>query len=94
MDALLKLSAVSTVVNSDTNSSVANASDRANLGEATEPKVDTGLATEHWTEVVEERANEGPLLYRGLSGVLPESFFVPDAQGMITAVDTGFMSTR
>ena len=43
----------------------------------------------------ESKLEEGEevLLYRGVSGVLPESFFVPDAQGMIAAVDTGLMST-
>ena len=32
------------------------------------------------------------LLYRSLGGKLPDSFFVPDVQGMICAVDTGFSS--
>jgi hypothetical protein len=29
------------------------------------------------------------LLYRGVSGKLADSFFEPDAQGLIAAVDTG-----
>jgi hypothetical protein len=33
------------------------------------------------------------LVYRGVSGKLLDSFFEPAVQGMITAVDTGFMST-
>jgi hypothetical protein len=33
------------------------------------------------------------MLYRGVRGKLPESFFEPDAQGFITAVDFGFVST-
>ena len=43
----------------------------------------------------ESKLKEGEelLLYRGVSGVLLDSFFVPDTQGMITAVDTGMMST-
>ena len=40
---------------------------------------------------------EEKLLYRGIGGKegskLPDSFFEPDAQGMITAEDTGMMST-
>ena len=41
----------------------------------------------------EGQAADQLLLYRGVSGKLPDSFFVPDVQGMIAAVDTGFMST-
>jgi hypothetical protein len=33
------------------------------------------------------------VLYRGVRGVLPDSFFEPDVQGFITAVDYGFQST-
>ena len=32
-------------------------------------------------------------LYRGVRGVLPDSFFEPDVQGFVTAVDYGFTST-
>jgi len=32
-------------------------------------------------------------LYRGVRGVLPASFFEPDVQGFVTAVDYGFTST-
>jgi hypothetical protein len=32
-------------------------------------------------------------LYRAVRGVLPASFFEPDVQGFVTAVDYGFMST-
>eukprot|EP01052_Picozoa_sp_SAG31_P006984 SAG31_NODE_328_length_17643_cov_46.707649_4_plen_158_part_00 len=35
----------------------------------------------------------GHLLYRGVRGVLPSNFFVPDAQGFIAAVEFGFVST-
>ena len=33
------------------------------------------------------------MLYRGVRGELPDSFFEPDAQGFLTAVDFGFQST-
>jgi hypothetical protein len=33
------------------------------------------------------------MLFRGVRGVLPDSFFVPDVQGFISAVDYGFTST-
>ena len=33
------------------------------------------------------------MLYRGVRGVLPDSFYVPDVQGFISAVDYGFTST-
>jgi hypothetical protein len=33
------------------------------------------------------------MLYRGVRGKLPKSFFVPDVQGFISAVDYGFTST-
>ena len=39
-----------------------------------------------------ERAVE-LLLYRSVGGKLPDSFFVPDIQGMLCAVDCGFSST-
>ena len=32
-------------------------------------------------------------LYRGVRGELPQSFWLPDEQGMVCAVDGGFMST-
>jgi hypothetical protein len=37
--------------------------------------------------------NDEMMLYRGVRGKLPESFFKPDVQGFITAVDFGFVST-
>ena len=33
------------------------------------------------------------MLYRGVRGKLPDSFYKPDVQGFITAVDFGFVST-
>jgi hypothetical protein len=36
---------------------------------------------------------EEVMLYRGVRGELPDSFFEPDAQGFLTAVDFGFQST-
>ena len=36
---------------------------------------------------------EAVMLYRGVRGELPDSFFEPDAQGFLTAVDFGFQST-
>jgi hypothetical protein len=45
----------------------------------------------------EQQGGEGEpaaaTLYRGVRGVLPASFFEPDVQGFITAVDFGFTST-
>ena len=32
-------------------------------------------------------------LWRGVRGVLPNTFWVPDEQGIVCAVDMGFMST-
>ena len=49
-----------------------------------------GLGT---AAAAEQFNTQEKLLYRGVKGKLPASFFVPDAQGMITAVDAGFMST-
>jgi hypothetical protein len=37
--------------------------------------------------------DEEVMLYRGVRGKMPESFFTPDVQGFITAVDFGFQST-
>lgn len=36
---------------------------------------------------------EGASLWRGVRGELPRTFWVPDAQGMVCAVDSAFMST-
>ena len=33
-------------------------------------------------------------MYRGVRGELPHTFWVQDSQGMVCAVDGGFMSTR
>jgi hypothetical protein len=41
----------------------------------------------------EGSGNEEIILYRGVRGKLPDSFFKPDVQGFITAVDFGFVST-
>jgi hypothetical protein len=42
----------------------------------------------------DEGAGRGEvMLYRGVRGKLPDSFYKPDAQGFITAVDFGFVST-
>jgi hypothetical protein len=43
------------------------------------------------TEVQQQQQHA--MLYRGVRGVLPLSFFEPDVQGFITAVDFGFTST-
>ena len=37
--------------------------------------------------------DEELLLYRAVGGKLPDSFFAPDMQGMICAIDYGFLST-
>jgi hypothetical protein len=44
-------------------------------------------------EETSAREDSETLLYRSVSGKLPDTFFEPDAQGMITAVDSGMMST-
>jgi hypothetical protein len=36
---------------------------------------------------------EEVMLYRGVRGKMPDSFYKPDVQGLITAVDFGFVST-
>jgi hypothetical protein len=41
----------------------------------------------------EEAGAAEVMLYRGVRGVLPASFFEPDVQGFLTAVDYGFAST-
>jgi hypothetical protein len=41
----------------------------------------------------EQQQVEADVLYRAVRGVLPSSFFEPDVQGFITAVDYGFTST-
>ena len=41
----------------------------------------------------EEAGAAEVMLYRGVRGVLPDSFFEPDVQGFVTAVDYGFTST-
>ena len=41
----------------------------------------------------EEAGAAEVMLYRGVRGVLPASFFEPDVQGFVTAVDYGFTST-
>jgi hypothetical protein len=41
----------------------------------------------------EEQVAAELTLYRGVRGVLPASFFEPDVQGFVTAVDFGFTST-
>jgi hypothetical protein len=42
---------------------------------------------------VQAAAAAAVTLYRGVRGVLPDSFFEPDVQGFVTAVDYGFTST-
>ena len=42
---------------------------------------------------LQETNQEEYLLYRGVRGKLPSSFYEPDVQGFVTAVDAGFQST-
>ena len=44
-------------------------------------------------QALQGEQNEEVMLYRGVRGKLPESFYKPDVQGYITAVDFGFVST-
>jgi hypothetical protein len=53
-----------------------------------------GQGEEEGGVVVGEREKEdGKLLYRGVRGDLPRTFWLPDSFGTITATDFGFMST-
>jgi hypothetical protein len=54
--------------------------------------VTRGVQQEEEKEEEEDEEEEETVLYRGIRGVLPASFYEPDVQGFITAVDYGFTS--
>ena len=62
--------------------------------ELTAFKIDAGVGRDHFVKS-DGRYFRPTLskLYRGVCGELPQSFWLPDKQGMVCAVDGGFMST-